>query len=151
MFGKGKALRSAIMGRQFDEVRRLLRAGADPNSRYRDGYRPLHVAVINRHAGIVDLLIQAGAEVEAKTKAGDTALHLAVEKLDLTVARELLDRGANPNARNGCGNTPLEELSRLERIFREPVVLNGVRVSSDDQIRGCQAMTTLLVQKGAVP
>jgi ankyrin repeat protein len=109
------------------------------------------VAANNDHEGMVPLLFEAGADVEAKTKHGQTALHVAVQRLNLVAAIELLECGANPNATNGGGNTPLQELSRMERVFGEPMVLNGVRISSDEEVRECQALAMILVRKGAVP
>jgi hypothetical protein len=38
----------------------------------------------------------------------------------------------------------------MEQVFAEPIVLGGVRISTDDEIRECRELAALLRRSGAV-
>ena len=99
-------------------VKRLLRAGADPNAVNVHGHRPLRAAVQcgpdlpparhRRQARIVGLLVRAGADPNAGDIRGVTPLHSAVRCRCPRAVRALLDQGARIRARNhATGATPL--------------------------------------------
>ncbi len=58
----------------------LLAAGADPDTRDKDGDTPLHSAVWRNDAKTVTALLAAGADVDAKDGRGRTPQDLAVGK-----------------------------------------------------------------------
>ena len=59
-------------------VAALLRAGADPQAAYNNGFTPLHVAALaSDHPDVIDLLLDAGADAKARSRAGRTAWDLA--------------------------------------------------------------------------
>jgi ankyrin repeat protein len=62
---------------QRDTVLCLLRLGADPNARDKNGTAPLHRAVRNRCAAAVAALLDAGADPHATNRSGSTAAQLA--------------------------------------------------------------------------
>ena len=72
-------MRTAIIAGRNDEVRRLLRAGADPNAVYDDGRTPLMKATFRGNVDIAKMLLRAGARTGAKDDNGYTALELAIE------------------------------------------------------------------------
>ncbi|XP_065591717.1 ankyrin repeat domain-containing protein 40-like [Cyrtonyx montezumae] len=71
-------LREAAALGDAEEVRRLLAAGADVNSRNEiDGWTCLHWACKRSHAPVVSLLLDAGADPRIPTAAGQLAAQLA--------------------------------------------------------------------------
>ena len=99
----------AAMRGDDDEVRALLRQGADVNGAQPDGMTALHWAAMNGNAGLAEVLVFAGANVQAATRIGDyRPLHLAAQAAQPTVARLLLEAGSDPNAATTDGGaTPL--------------------------------------------
>ena len=101
-------------------IETFLKAGADVNSRYADGYSPLFIAVRsqpdpdNRYTKkrpeqlrCVNILIQAGADVNAKARNGDTPLMSAAENNFTKCIDRLIKAGADVNAVNKDGETGL--------------------------------------------
>ncbi|MGQ9367779.1 ankyrin repeat domain-containing protein [Azospirillum sp. ST 5-10] len=78
----------------LDQVRSLLRRGANPRARTETGATPLMYAAYGGHAGLVDLLAAAGADVDAANVDGKTALMAAAARGNAAVVRTLLARGA---------------------------------------------------------
>jgi uncharacterized protein len=64
---------AAIDGNE-QEIRKLLRAGAEPSSRDESGWTPLHFAAQEHATGAVRALLEAGAEVDAMDEHGNTPL-----------------------------------------------------------------------------
>lgn len=99
----------AAMRGDVDEVRTLLRSGADVNAAQGDGMTALHWAAELDAADMAVTLLSAGANPAALTRLGDyTALHVAARASAEGVARALLEAGADPEARTSTGGaTPL--------------------------------------------
>ncbi|KDQ07605.1 hypothetical protein BOTBODRAFT_85936, partial [Botryobasidium botryosum FD-172 SS1] len=89
----------------------LLDAGADPNFRGAQGFRPLHLAseLIDRPDGIdaVISLIRMGADVNAKNEFGHTALVTAAATGSPPAIHILLEHGADPLIYDQDGYGPL--------------------------------------------
>jgi len=103
---------------RIEAVRLLLKCGADPNARNRDGYAALHSALDHKSktAGdIVKLLIDHGADVNQKVNAqpdenGYTPLHYACgNSRNVKAVRLLIESGADVNAIAENGYTPLSK------------------------------------------
>lgn len=102
------------------EVKRLLDAGANPNSsttgmygftnRLEGFYTPLHKACQNDSVEIVEMLLDAGAIIDYQDDCGRTPLHFAVKRAIRTrnfdIIRLLLKRGADTSIKNNLGDTP---------------------------------------------
>jgi len=111
----------AIRAGDSTALRKLLRNGADADTRDESGNTPLMAAALQADAAAVELLLKAGAEVNATNQAGATALMRAAvfeEK-----ARLLLKRGANPNAKSALGNTALILAARQQGNSRTAKLL----------------------------
>ena len=130
-------------------LRRLLDAGADPNT-YVDkrkeevGYTPLMAAVWNHAPGAAETLLAAGARVNgAQGYGGETPLTLAAgspsdaERIVLI----LLDKGADVNAANEYGLTAL-----MDAPHRQParVIELLVKRGADTNARDHQGRTALM-------
>ena len=89
-------------------VRKLLQAGADPNTADREGRTPLHLAVQSDSPETVNYLLEAKADPNAADKDGATALHYAASNRSPDVAQRLLDAGADPNTADREGRTPID-------------------------------------------
>lgn len=91
-----------------EQLRRLLEAGAEVDSRDSSGRTPLYRAVEGGHRAVVELLIDAGADVEAGETLGYTPLHRAAfEPNRADIAELLLLAGADVNRPDNMGRTPL--------------------------------------------
>jgi len=106
-----KTLYSAVYVNDAAEVKRLLEAGADPNSTSKYGNPPLHRTCHRGFYGIARLLIEHGADVNAVDGHGHTPLHWACERNYPTLIRLLIEHGADVNMRSRTqvhsGFTPL--------------------------------------------
>lgn len=90
----------------------LLRAGADPERRNREGTTPLYEASVCGRAALVRLLLAAGAAPDTESRglgADGTPLCAAACWGHTETVRALLAHGADPNLReeHGTGSSPL--------------------------------------------
>lgn len=92
----------------FEELRRLLTAGAHVNTQDADGWTALTNAANKSNAKNILLLLDAGADVNIPTKNNDTALNWTLYRFNEDICKILLDSGAAINIPNLEGNTPLK-------------------------------------------
>ena len=92
----------ALEAGSLPRVRKLLAAGADPDARLPNGYRPLMLAALGGHAGLVRELLSQGANPRRTNpgyrnawggRGGATALSFAILKDRWTIAERLLADG----------------------------------------------------------
>lgn len=105
--------------------RRLLVAGADPDSKNFVGDGALHWAVEYGKAGVVHLLLAAGADVNSINWLGNTPLHMAVIYGQAEVLGLLLAAGADVNSINNWAETPLHVAVGYGVNEKAPVLLGG--------------------------
>ncbi|OXB77008.1 UNVERIFIED_CONTAM: hypothetical protein H355_014830 [Colinus virginianus] len=111
-------LREAAALGDAEEVRRLLAAGADINSRNEiDGWTCLHWACKRSHAPVVSLLLDAGADPRIPTAAGQLAAQLAGRAHVRRILGELVLKVRVQNLRD---DDFIEiELDRQELTYRD--------------------------------
>ncbi len=101
-------LHLACVGGALDLVETLLEAGADPDARDAQGWRPLHLAVQHAHQPLVERLVAAGAEVDACAERPKvTALQLAAEGGLKDIAVMLAEAGADLDRATGDRDAPV--------------------------------------------
>lgn len=88
--------RAAYKG-DLEEMTRLLRGGADVNSRNSEGATPLHWAAFKGKLEAAELLLQYGADVNALTKKNSTPLRLAETHKKVALVALLKARGGVAN------------------------------------------------------
>jgi uncharacterized protein len=79
------------------EVERLVKAGANVNSKNDAGLSPLAEAANVGNTAIIKALLDAGAEPNAPHYDGQTALMVIARSTNVDAAKLLLAKGANPN------------------------------------------------------
>jgi ankyrin repeat protein len=98
----------AVMKRDADAVRTLIKAGADVNAAQGDGMTALHWAARNGDVELTRVLLFAGANVKASTRLGGyTPLLLAAQQGHSAVIAALITAGSDVKAANALGTTPL--------------------------------------------
>ncbi|MEP1079581.1 ankyrin repeat domain-containing protein [Leptolyngbya sp. PL-A3] len=131
--GWTRLYRAAFYGNNDSAVTALLKHGANPHARAKDGTTALHAVcwesgpsllrfeqesqiLENSRALIINQLVDAGVDVNAQDEAGNTPLHVAVSYGQGEVSSDggnpvalwvLLKRDANLNIVNRSGKTPL--------------------------------------------
>ncbi len=108
---------AAMLG-DVDQVRELLRSGADVNAAQGDGMTALHWAAELGSVELAEMLVFAGANLAAVTRLGDyTALHIASKAGHAEFVNELLKAGADPAAATSTGGaTPLHFAVRTASV-----------------------------------
>lgn len=123
----------AARANDLEEVRTLLRGGADVNAAHGDGMTGLHWAAEHGHAALAEILLVAGARPEAVTRLGDyTPLHIASRKGASGVVRVLLEKGADPAVRTDpAGVQPLHYAAAAGDVASvEALIEHGAVVDS---------------------
>ena len=85
----GTLLHAAAELGSLDDVKTLLKAGADPNRQDAKGQTPLFRAVAGKHVEAVGELVKAKAKLDVKDKQGKTPFDLAAEIDDKTLLKTL--------------------------------------------------------------
>jgi hypothetical protein len=104
--GEPELLRAVWLG-NADEVKDLLDAGANVNSKDENGDTALIVASRDGYTEIVEMLLKAEANVDIKNNKGNTALMQAAGWNQPRVVEILLKAGANVDIKNNNGFTAL--------------------------------------------
>lgn len=117
-------LRRAAKFGETENMRRLIKQGAEIDCRDKEGWTPLHFACIGGSVDAVRLLLEHGAEVNARTTYGQTPLHWASASGYDPIVMILLNRGAQINARGSDGWTPLHWACHHGRAGTALILLN---------------------------
>lgn len=96
-------LQWAVYEGNVAEVKRLLRAGADPSLANKYGATPMSLAAEVGNTEILKVLLEVGVNVDSPNADGQTALMAVARTGNVEAARLLLDRGATVDARETWG------------------------------------------------
>jgi uncharacterized protein len=134
-------LADAVMRRDEEAVRLLLRNKADINGTQPDGTTALHWAVRDNNLDLAQLLIRSGAKVGVATRYGVTPIQLACASGNLPLIDTLLRAGADPNTTNQGGETALMTAARTGRADAVRLLLDrGANVDAKEKVRGQTAL-----------
>lgn len=100
-------LANAIVGKDADRVRFLIKKGADVNERDSGGFSPLDTAARNRSTSLVEILLDAGANPNSADADGFFPLLHAINRNHVPTVEMLAKKGANIGLKNKQGITPL--------------------------------------------
>lgn len=137
----------AAQAGDVEQVRDLLRQGADVNAAQSDGLTALHWAAMNNDTELAGVLLYAGATVRPLTRVGGyTPLHLAARSGHAEVIQTLLDAGADANAWTSTGVTALHfaALANADGAIRA-LAGGGADLDAQD---GYQSRTPLVFAAG---
>ncbi|XP_028386819.1 2-5A-dependent ribonuclease [Phyllostomus discolor] len=109
--GGWSPLHNAVKMRREDIVHLLLRHGADPRLRKRNGATPFIVAGIVGHMGLLELLLSKGAQVNERDHHGFTAFMEAACYGEVEALRFLYENGAEVN----LGRETMEDQKKLKK------------------------------------
>lgn len=98
-----------------EQIRALLKKGANPNVVAVDGWTPLTAAASEGHPETVQILLRSGAKIDAPEGGGNTALFWAAFYNHTDVIQSLLSKGAdiNKKSKSAGGESPLHAALRL--------------------------------------
>ncbi|OLN94198.1 putative ankyrin repeat protein-like protein 4 [Colletotrichum chlorophyti] len=103
----------------FNEVRILIKRGADLEARNNKGETPIFQAA-QAEPDCLGLLLDSGADVNATDREGNTVLHTACTRFGfLKAVKILIQNGADLEARNNKGETPI-----FQAIHADPECLD---------------------------
>jgi len=126
-------------------VERLLKAGADVNTRTAMGNTALTFAAGHGHLQMVEALLEAHANVNASDSDGYTPLHSAVHGDDVRVVNALIAAHADVDARTKKGNvTPL--LESIDMNYGKPeITLALIQAGADVNVADWDGNTALSI------
>ena len=101
------ALMLAARDGNMEEVKRLLKNGADVNRANKNGGTPIMYATLGGNLNIVKILIELGADPNAAAENGWTALMISAAKGYSAITKQLLDSAADPNLQDIYHWSPL--------------------------------------------
>lgn len=110
---KSEPMKSAIENNRFEMAEALLKAGANPETKCRSNWFPIHYAAQNGADSFIRALLEKDVDINQTNGQGSTALHLAIAQGHASIVKLLLDKGARFDIRDGYGRTAHE--TALER------------------------------------
>jgi len=105
------ALLTASAEGHVNQIRWLIKNGADVNVTTSDGATALHFAVGNDKAEAVRVLLEYKPNMDVLSSYSESPIHIAVKKNNMEIAEILARAGANLNIKDRHGATPLHYAS----------------------------------------
>ena len=104
-----------------EAVKLLIDAGADLNSKNKEGSTALHTAAAFGKTEIANMLMDAGADLNVQNNEGSTPLHTSAFFCHTDIVKILLKKGADKSIKNKYNQTPYETVSmpyeKLEEVY----------------------------------
>jgi len=103
----------------------LLKYGADPNVKNKEGLTPLCCACMYRNIHVVHLLLTYGAQVNCIDGYSSSILHYSIQKGNYQITEMLINCGADVNVQNKFGETSLLQAIKAGRIDLAKLLLDA--------------------------
>lgn len=134
---------NAIIAKDADRIRFLIKKGADVNARDSGGFSPLDTAARNRAPSLIEVLIDAGADPNQADADGFFPLLHAINRNHVPTIEVLARRGANLEMPNKQGITPLSWAIGDGKYFAANALIEqGANVNAPS---GYEKVTPLMV------
>ncbi|QQR49159.1 ankyrin repeat domain-containing protein [bacterium] len=136
-----RSIHKAAQHGNAEDLQRLIKNGANVNTKCDDDATPLHYAAFNGHVECVKILLgEKDIFVNVHTKlCGSTPLHFAARNNHFEIVQLLLKKGASFNATDRDGFTP-EERAEFNDFFDMARYLGNVRhaqfINIQDEVTG---------------
>ena len=138
----------AAMRGDLEQVRALLRSGADASAAQGDGMTALHWAADRGAADMAEVLVYAGADLEATTRVGAfTPLLVASRSGNASVVRVLLEAGAGVARRTTTGETALHMAAASANVEAVSAII--AHDAEVDALEGARGQTALMFAAAA--
>ncbi|CAN8273036.1 unnamed protein product [Cochlearia groenlandica] len=125
------ALHKAVIGKKEAVISHLLRKGANPHVKDRDGASPLHYAVqVGALQTVKLLVIKYNVDVNVSDNEGWTPLHIAVQSRNRDITKILLTNGADRTRRTNDGKLALDMALCFGRDFKSYDLVKLLKIMS---------------------
>ncbi len=138
------ALHEAVYAGDVAEVRRLIKAGANPGAVNLFGATPMMLAAVRGDAVLLQVLLDAGADVDSPNEEGQTALMAVARTGNVEAARLLLKAGADVHAREQWGGQTalMWAAAQSQPAMIRLLLKNGAKVNERSTVRDWQRRVT---------
>ncbi|MGO9953779.1 MAG: ankyrin repeat domain-containing protein [Dissulfurispiraceae bacterium] len=109
-------LLDAVENNDCAEILRLIKCGADVNTKNEYGETPLHTACVRGYFEVAQTLMIAGADVNTPNCIGSAPLHEASEWGHFGIAQVLIEAGADLNAKDIYNWAPLHYATAMNHL-----------------------------------
>jgi len=115
----------------IQNIKLLLDAGVNPDSRNQYGWTALMVALSSGQQGVADALVSAGSDINAKSQMGESPIYVAVLSGNTDWVQRLMSLGAKPYEKNKLGMSAYTMAKSLNRtdimtIMNQPSLPDAV-------------------------
>lgn len=101
-------LHYAVILKNIDAVKLLIKYNSNPNSYAKDGFNSLHMSIYSREPQICEIIINNISNINSQCDTGETALHIACNLQLKNIVEILLKNKANVNIQDyELGITPI--------------------------------------------
>lgn len=117
-------LLQAIDKGDLEQVKKLVKEGADIDVELSNGMKPIHVAVATGQADITAFLLESGADVNSRSIKGISPLNLALDTRNIDTIKVLLSKGARYSGRDIYGAIFKDNLDIVKLLVNTPELAN---------------------------
>ncbi|MDQ8698028.1 quinoprotein dehydrogenase-associated putative ABC transporter substrate-binding protein [Hyphomicrobium sp. LHD-15] len=141
---------NAIIGKDLDRIRFLIKKGADVNARDSGGFTPLDTAARNRAPSLIEILVDAGADPNTPDADGFFPLLHAINRNHVPTVEMLAKKGANLELKTKQGITPLSWAIGDGKYFAAKALIDlGADVNAPSGIENVTPLMVLATQLAA--
>jgi len=145
-----KTLDQAVVDGDIERVKSEIAAGVDINSKNRQGWTLLHIAIYHKHTDISKLLIEKGADVNIRDNRGRAPIHLAVETGQKEIVEMLIAKGADLNVMDSRADNALTLARKSNnKEITDLLIKNGAKEPDLSQLQSERMYSLPSTQPGA--